>query len=137
MQLDCSSFVFFVPTKILCNAAFISGWNRCASDNGGCSHLCFAKPDDRKLCSCPTHYTLSETDNKTCEGESATQAYMYLRQGCHARKGQRKARELCILQGKFKFCLKVSEQFRELLYNFCEPLGLGGRLLVNTGNVFT
>ena len=81
LHLECKliavlSLIF--STKILCNAAFVSGSNPCASDNGGCSHLCFAKPGKRKLCSCPTHYTLSVTDNQTCKGESVTQAYMYL-----------------------------------------------------------
>lgn len=48
------------------------GWNTCASDNGGCSHLCIALPKDTggtpsmsHKCECPTHYNLS-SDNKTC-----------------------------------------------------------------------
>lgn len=46
-----------------------SGWNLCAFNNGGCSHLCLAKPGNRIECSCPTHYTLSLIDNETCQGE--------------------------------------------------------------------
>ncbi|CAH3140898.1 unnamed protein product [Porites evermanni] len=42
------------------------GWNSCARHNGGCSHLCLAKPGKRMVCSCPTHYTLSSTDDQTC-----------------------------------------------------------------------
>ena len=47
----------------------LSGWNLCALNNGGCSHLCLAKPGNRIECSCPTHYTLSPIDNKTCKGK--------------------------------------------------------------------
>ncbi|XP_068671663.1 low-density lipoprotein receptor-related protein 6-like [Montipora foliosa] len=46
------------------------GWNPCAADNNGCSHLCFAKPDSTSVCSCPTHYQLLDTDNRTCEAPS-------------------------------------------------------------------
>ena len=46
-----------------------SGWNICAANNNGCSHLCFAKPDGTRVCSCPTHYDLSETDKETCRGK--------------------------------------------------------------------
>ncbi|KAJ0179555.1 hypothetical protein K1T71_005267 [Dendrolimus kikuchii] len=40
------------------------GWNRCADDNGGCSHLCFNRPD-YYVCSCPLGLELS-SDRKTC-----------------------------------------------------------------------
>ena len=44
------------------------GRNSCAWHNGGCSHLCLAKPSKRMVCSCQTHYTLSPTDSTTCHG---------------------------------------------------------------------
>ena len=44
------------------------GWNQCAVNNGGCSHLCIANIDGRgHHCACPTHYSLSP-DNVTCLG---------------------------------------------------------------------
>ncbi|XP_068671649.1 low-density lipoprotein receptor-related protein 6-like [Montipora foliosa] len=46
------------------------GWNPCAADNNVCSHLCFAKPDGTRVCSCPTHYQLLDTDKRTCEAPS-------------------------------------------------------------------
>jgi low density lipoprotein receptor-related protein 5/6 len=43
-----------------------SGSNLCRIDNGGCSHLCFALPGQRKVtCSCPTHFTLA-ADGISC-----------------------------------------------------------------------
>ncbi|XP_055949393.1 low-density lipoprotein receptor-related protein 6-like [Argiope bruennichi] len=48
-----------------------SGWNPCAVNNGGCSHLCLALPVSVQHkaythhCECPTHYTLS-SDSKGC-----------------------------------------------------------------------
>ncbi|KAK6630230.1 hypothetical protein RUM43_015023 [Polyplax serrata] len=42
-----------------------SGWNQCAVNNGGCSHLCLPLPGDSYSCHCPMHYHLSNT-NKTC-----------------------------------------------------------------------
>ncbi|KAG8222032.1 hypothetical protein J437_LFUL003952 [Ladona fulva] len=60
-----------------------SGWNQCAINNGGCTHLCLALPSPgsgrnadlssissstaspNHRCACPTHYTLDH-DNKTC-----------------------------------------------------------------------
>ncbi|XP_068671662.1 low-density lipoprotein receptor-related protein 6-like [Montipora foliosa] len=46
------------------------GWNPCAADNNGCSHLCFAKPDSTSVCSCPTHYELSDSNSQTCKAPS-------------------------------------------------------------------
>lgn len=49
------------------------GWNPCAVNNGGCSHLCLATSNygNKQVvsyhCACPTHYKLNE-DNKTCSG---------------------------------------------------------------------
>ncbi|XP_072942283.1 low-density lipoprotein receptor-related protein 6 [Epargyreus clarus] len=40
------------------------GWNRCSDNNGGCSHLCFNRPDDY-VCSCPLGLELGN-DKKTC-----------------------------------------------------------------------
>ncbi|XP_060800869.1 low-density lipoprotein receptor-related protein 6 [Amyelois transitella] len=40
------------------------GWNRCADDNGGCSHLCFNRPNDY-VCSCPLGLELGK-DRKNC-----------------------------------------------------------------------
>ncbi|GFQ74800.1 low-density lipoprotein receptor-related protein 6 [Trichonephila clavata] len=48
-----------------------SGWNPCAVNNGGCSHLCLALPISVQHktythhCDCPTHYTITP-DNKSC-----------------------------------------------------------------------
>lgn len=43
-----------------------SGSNLCRSNNGGCSHLCFALPSQRKgTCACPTHFTLAN-DGVSC-----------------------------------------------------------------------
>ncbi|KFM78305.1 Low-density lipoprotein receptor-related protein 6, partial [Stegodyphus mimosarum] len=48
-----------------------SGWNPCAVNNGGCTHLCLALPVSVQhksythRCGCPTHYSLA-SDNKTC-----------------------------------------------------------------------
>ncbi|XP_064480867.1 low-density lipoprotein receptor-related protein 6-like isoform X2 [Ornithodoros turicata] len=44
-----------------------SGWNQCAVNNGGCSHLCLGVPDSRgQQCACPTHHPLA-SNNKTCQ----------------------------------------------------------------------
>ncbi|KAL0269033.1 UNVERIFIED_CONTAM: hypothetical protein PYX00_010774 [Menopon gallinae] len=44
-----------------------SGWNKCAVNNGGCSHLCLPLPDDRYTCQCPLHYHLTKVnDKKVC-----------------------------------------------------------------------
>lgn len=49
---------------------------QCATDNGGCAHLCLAAsthpPDFR--CACPAHYTLNK-DNVTCAGKSLHTVY--------------------------------------------------------------
>ena len=45
-----------------------SGWNACADNNGGCSHLCLSKPGKRVVCACSNHFNLRQGDNKTCEG---------------------------------------------------------------------
>ena len=44
------------PTKHL-------GWNKCASNNGGCKYLCLVRPGSSLNttdieCSCPTHYSM-------------------------------------------------------------------------------
>ncbi|XP_025837382.1 low-density lipoprotein receptor-related protein 6 [Agrilus planipennis] len=45
------------------------GFTQCAVNNGGCSHLCLARPSETSdddvsfTCACPTHYTLQ---NNTC-----------------------------------------------------------------------
>ena len=45
----------------------ISGWNKCGLNNGGCSHLCLAKPANQRSCACPTTYTLM-SNNRDCAG---------------------------------------------------------------------
>lgn len=40
------------------------GWNQCGKDNGGCSHLCLALPEEKWTCACPNHFTL-DMDSKT------------------------------------------------------------------------
>jgi len=49
-------------------SADVLGWNQCAVNNGGCSHLCVANIGGQgHHCTCPTHYKLSP-DNATCTG---------------------------------------------------------------------
>ncbi|CAG4941600.1 unnamed protein product [Colias eurytheme] len=40
------------------------GWNKCADNNGGCSHFCFNRPQDY-VCSCPLGLELG-SDRKNC-----------------------------------------------------------------------
>lgn len=52
------------------HSSWQSGWNHCQVNNGGCSHLCLALPNEAGAknffrCGCPTHYVL-DTDNRTC-----------------------------------------------------------------------
>ncbi|XP_028025930.1 low-density lipoprotein receptor-related protein 6 [Bombyx mandarina] len=49
------------------------GWNPCADDNGGCSHLCFNRPDDY-ICGCPLGLELT-ADKKTCVEPEAFLVY--------------------------------------------------------------
>ncbi|EDO49133.1 predicted protein [Nematostella vectensis] len=42
------------------------GWNVCSMNNGGCSHLCLARPNKQKTCACPMHFKLM-SDNRTCQ----------------------------------------------------------------------
>lgn len=51
------------------NLLYQKGWNFCTVNNGGCQHLCFAKPSKSKVadnvyCSCATHYRL--VDERNC-----------------------------------------------------------------------
>ncbi|GAB6033222.1 Low-density lipoprotein receptor- protein 6 [Chamberlinius hualienensis] len=41
------------------------GTNLCANNNGGCSHLCFHRPNNSYVCSCPIRMELA-ADQKTC-----------------------------------------------------------------------
>jgi len=43
----------------------ITSNSSCAYNNGGCSHLCFNKPDNTYICSCQIGYELTK-DGKTC-----------------------------------------------------------------------
>lgn len=43
----------------------VSGTNKCTNNNGGCSHLCLNKPQDKYVCACQIGYELAR-DNKTC-----------------------------------------------------------------------
>ena len=43
------------------------GWNQCGVNNGGCSHLCLARPNEEYTCACPNHYVLDAT-YKSCSG---------------------------------------------------------------------
>jgi low density lipoprotein receptor-related protein 5/6 len=61
-----------VTDILVFHASRQAGWNLCAVNNGGCSHLCLAmpnpggppgRPSTAHRCACPTHYTLS---NNTC-----------------------------------------------------------------------
>ena len=52
---------YIMDMKIFHNSRQI-GWNECGDNNGGCSHLCLALPQEKYTCACPNHYTL---DNKT------------------------------------------------------------------------
>nr|XP_049697020.1 low-density lipoprotein receptor-related protein 6 [Helicoverpa armigera] len=49
------------------------GWNQCADNNGGCSHLCLNTPE-RYVCSCPLGFELSK-DMKTCVQPEAFLVY--------------------------------------------------------------
>lgn len=48
-----------------------NGWNFCVVNNGGCQHLCFARPNNQRsnqpefYCSCASHYTLY--DERFCQ----------------------------------------------------------------------
>ncbi|KAJ8675255.1 hypothetical protein QAD02_011041 [Eretmocerus hayati] len=42
-----------------------SGTNPCAKNNGGCSHLCLNRPNDKYVCACQIGYELTK-DMKTC-----------------------------------------------------------------------
>ena len=55
---------FIMDMKIFHNSRQ-TGWNSCGDENGNCSHLCLALPDDQYTCGCPNHYTL-DTTNKSC-----------------------------------------------------------------------
>lgn len=63
-----------VTDLLVFHASRQSGWNPCAVNNGDCSHLCIALPDEdggpstSYKCSCPTHYNLA-VDNRTCIGK--------------------------------------------------------------------
>jgi len=65
----CYSFLDTVVDKCVLTACVdVLGWNQCAVNNGGCSHLCIANTGGRgHHCACPTHYELSP-DNVTCTG---------------------------------------------------------------------
>lgn len=58
-----------------------AGWNACNRNNGGCSHLCLARPansdsNETHICACPTHFELN-VDNKTC---TAPQSFLLFSQ---------------------------------------------------------
>ena len=67
-----------------CMSVAMLGWNQCAVNNGGCSHLCIANIGGRgHHCACPTHYSLSPDDNITCLGMCATLRVVCVFQICH------------------------------------------------------
>ena len=45
------------------------GWNKCGYQNGGCSHICLALPEDKYRCGCPNHYTLDNDTKTSCIGK--------------------------------------------------------------------
>ncbi|XP_035692507.1 low-density lipoprotein receptor-related protein 6-like [Branchiostoma floridae] len=47
------------------NVQKTGGWNPCAENNGGCSHLCLYRPTGVS-CGCPTDMELLNTDGRTC-----------------------------------------------------------------------
>ena len=45
---------------------FLVSFNPCATENGGCSHLCLLAPGKRRSCACPSGIALMP-DMKTCQ----------------------------------------------------------------------
>ncbi|XP_023239238.1 low-density lipoprotein receptor-related protein 6-like [Centruroides sculpturatus] len=70
-QIHIQKQLDFVVDIVVYHTSRQSGWNPCAVNNGGCSHLCLALPSKSQhksynyCCACPSHYELA-SDNKTC-----------------------------------------------------------------------
>ncbi|XP_014208646.1 low-density lipoprotein receptor-related protein 6 [Copidosoma floridanum] len=71
-----------VTDLLLCHESRQPGWNTCATNNGDCSHLCIALPQESggtstsHKCACPTHYSLAP-NNRTCVAPKNFIVYSY------------------------------------------------------------
>lgn len=66
---DCPHALLHPATKMLLFSKFDAGSNFCSEENGGCSHLCLARPGGR-TCRCATGYHL---DSDACEAMQCPQ----------------------------------------------------------------
>ena len=68
---------YIMDMKVFHNSRQV-GWNKCGDDNGGCSHLCLALPEQKYTCACPDHYTLDNLTKSTCISKYSPRVYVII-----------------------------------------------------------